>query len=174
MQHTSWCHSLPECCSPSATSAPGSPHTPTCNRRSAFCRLHLDVVVAQPKECEGLSKMTKSSVHSMWASSTQQCNVRGKGSTAHRHTGQRNRHDAALSDVVVCHLVRGYRRCFGGTYSVHLQVRNILTSWRPLLRGQFRPGAEHYSSGHSIVSQHFMEPECSIPNSQELSTCSYP
>jgi hypothetical protein len=24
------------------------------------------------------------------------------------------------------------------------------------------------------VSQHFMEPEGSIPNSQELSTCSYP
>jgi hypothetical protein len=28
--------------------------------------------------------------------------------------------------------------------------------------------------GHSIVSQHFMEPEGSIPNSQKLSTCSYP
>jgi hypothetical protein len=28
--------------------------------------------------------------------------------------------------------------------------------------------------GYSIVSQHFMEPEGSIPNSQELSTCSYP
>jgi hypothetical protein len=28
--------------------------------------------------------------------------------------------------------------------------------------------------GHSIVSQHFMEPEGSIPNSHELSTCSYP
>jgi hypothetical protein len=28
--------------------------------------------------------------------------------------------------------------------------------------------------GHSIVSQNFMEPESSIPNSQELSTCSYP
>jgi hypothetical protein len=27
--------------------------------------------------------------------------------------------------------------------------------------------------GHSIVSQHFMEPEGSIPNSQELSTSSY-
>jgi hypothetical protein len=27
---------------------------------------------------------------------------------------------------------------------------------------------------YSIVSQHFMEPEGSIPNSQELSTCSYP
>jgi hypothetical protein len=27
---------------------------------------------------------------------------------------------------------------------------------------------------HSIVSQHFMEHEGSIPNSQELSTCSYP
>jgi hypothetical protein len=26
----------------------------------------------------------------------------------------------------------------------------------------------------SIVSEHFMEPEGSIPNSQELSTCSYP
>jgi hypothetical protein len=28
--------------------------------------------------------------------------------------------------------------------------------------------------GHSIVSQYFMEPEGSIPNSQGLSTCSYP
>jgi hypothetical protein len=28
--------------------------------------------------------------------------------------------------------------------------------------------------GHSIVSQHFMEPKGSIPHSQELSTCSYP
>jgi hypothetical protein len=28
--------------------------------------------------------------------------------------------------------------------------------------------------GHSIVSQHFMEPEGSKPNSQELSTCFYP
>jgi hypothetical protein len=28
--------------------------------------------------------------------------------------------------------------------------------------------------GHSIVFQHFMEPEGSIPNSQELSTYSYP
>jgi hypothetical protein len=28
--------------------------------------------------------------------------------------------------------------------------------------------------GHWIVSQHFMKPEGSIPNSQELSTCSYP
>jgi hypothetical protein len=28
--------------------------------------------------------------------------------------------------------------------------------------------------GHEIVSQHFMEPEYSIPKSQELSTCSYP
>jgi hypothetical protein len=27
--------------------------------------------------------------------------------------------------------------------------------------------------GHSIVSQHFMEPEGSIPNSKKLSTCSY-
>jgi hypothetical protein len=39
-------------------------------------------------------------------------------------------------------------------------------------------GAKHYSRGHqllshSIVSQHFMEPEGSIPKSQELSTCSY-
>jgi hypothetical protein len=32
----------------------------------------------------------------------------------------------------------------------------------------------HYMLGHSIVSQHFMEPIGSIPNSQELSTCSYP
>jgi hypothetical protein len=28
--------------------------------------------------------------------------------------------------------------------------------------------------GHSIVSQYFMEPEGSIPNSRELSTCPYP
>jgi hypothetical protein len=40
-------------------------------------------------------------------------------------------------------------------------------------------GAEHYSRdpqlfGHSLVSQQFMVPEGSIPNSQELSTCPYP
>jgi hypothetical protein len=27
---------------------------------------------------------------------------------------------------------------------------------------------------HSVVSQHFMEPEGSLPRSQELSTCTYP
>jgi hypothetical protein len=30
------------------------------------------------------------------------------------------------------------------------------------------------TTSYSIVSQHFMKPEGSIPNSQELSTCSYP
>jgi hypothetical protein len=40
-------------------------------------------------------------------------------------------------------------------------------------------GAEHCSRGlqllgHSIVSQHCMEPEGLIPNSRELCTCSYP
>jgi hypothetical protein len=35
-------------------------------------------------------------------------------------------------------------------------------------------GAEHYSRGHSIVSQRFMEHESSLPHSQELSTCPYP
>jgi hypothetical protein len=40
-------------------------------------------------------------------------------------------------------------------------------------------GAEYRSSGrklcgHSVVSQHFMEPEGSLPSSQELSTCTYP
>jgi hypothetical protein len=40
-------------------------------------------------------------------------------------------------------------------------------------------GAGHYSRdlyrlGHSTVSQHFMEPEGPIPNSQELSTCWVP
>jgi hypothetical protein len=38
--------------------------------------------------------------------------------------------------------------------------------------------AEHHSRGPQflghLVSQHFMRPEGSIPNSQELSTCSYP
>jgi hypothetical protein len=39
--------------------------------------------------------------------------------------------------------------------------------------------AEHYSRGHQlcnhlIVSQHFMEPEGSSSNSQEVSTCLYP
>jgi hypothetical protein len=38
---------------------------------------------------------------------------------------------------------------------------------------------EHYSRDpylleHSIVSQHFIEPEGSVPNSQELSACPYP
>jgi hypothetical protein len=40
-------------------------------------------------------------------------------------------------------------------------------------------GAEHYWRGHQlcshlIVSQHYMEPEGSIPHSQEFSTCPYP
>jgi hypothetical protein len=40
-------------------------------------------------------------------------------------------------------------------------------------------GAEHHSRGHklcshSVVSQHFMEPESSLPRSQELSTSTYP
>jgi hypothetical protein len=39
---------------------------------------------------------------------------------------------------------------------------------------QHNHGAEHYLRGHTIVSQHSMEPEGSIPNSQELSTHFYP
>jgi hypothetical protein len=40
-------------------------------------------------------------------------------------------------------------------------------------------GAEYRSRGHkmckhSVVSQHFMEPEGSLPSSQELSTFTYP
>jgi hypothetical protein len=40
-------------------------------------------------------------------------------------------------------------------------------------------GTEHYSRGHQlsshlIVSQHFMEPQSSLPHSQELSICPYP
>jgi hypothetical protein len=40
-------------------------------------------------------------------------------------------------------------------------------------------GAEYYLRAHklcspSIISQHFMEPEGSLPRSQELSTCTYP
>jgi hypothetical protein len=40
-------------------------------------------------------------------------------------------------------------------------------------------GAEYHSRdhklcSHSAVSQHFMEPECSLPRSQQLSTCTYP
>jgi hypothetical protein len=40
-------------------------------------------------------------------------------------------------------------------------------------------GAEYHSRGpqlcsHSVVSQHFMEPEGALPHSQELSTCTYP
>jgi hypothetical protein len=40
-------------------------------------------------------------------------------------------------------------------------------------------GAEYHSRGHnlcshSVVSQHFMEPEGSLPSSQELSNCTYP
>jgi hypothetical protein len=47
---------------------------------------------------------------------------------------------------------------------------------RTLLNCTQHYGVEHYSRGHqlcrhSIVSQHFMEPEGSSPNSQELSTC---
>jgi hypothetical protein len=32
----------------------------------------------------------------------------------------------------------------------------------------------HKLCSHSVVSQHFMEPEVSLPLSQELSTCTYP
>jgi hypothetical protein len=32
----------------------------------------------------------------------------------------------------------------------------------------------HQLLGHLKASQHFMEPEGPIPNSQELSTCPYP
>jgi hypothetical protein len=40
-------------------------------------------------------------------------------------------------------------------------------------------GAEYHSKGHqlcshSVDSQHFMEPEGSLPRSQELSNCTYP
>jgi hypothetical protein len=39
--------------------------------------------------------------------------------------------------------------------------------------------SEHYSRdrwlcSYSITSKHFIEPECSLPHSQELSTCTYP
>jgi hypothetical protein len=55
-------------------------------------------------------------------------------------------------------------------------------NWPALTRGRHLrnpSGAEHYSRGpqffgHSTVSQDFMEPEGSVPNSQQLSTCSYP
>jgi hypothetical protein len=46
-------------------------------------------------------------------------------------------------------------------------------------RNNWLYGAEHYSIGHQlcshkIVSEHFMEPEGSLPHSQELPTCPYP
>jgi hypothetical protein len=48
-----------------------------------------------------------------------------------------------------------------------------------ILQTNWLCGAEHHSRGHklcshSVVSQHFMEPEGSLPCSQELSTCTYP
>jgi hypothetical protein len=44
----------------------------------------------------------------------------------------------------------------------------VLTLWSSVLqRG-------HKLCSHSVVSQHFMEPEGSLPHSQELSTCTYP
>jgi hypothetical protein len=48
-----------------------------------------------------------------------------------------------------------------------------------LLLAEKKKPAEHNSRDpqsltHSIVSQHFMELEGSVPNSQELSTCPYP
>jgi hypothetical protein len=48
-----------------------------------------------------------------------------------------------------------------------LPNKNKLSGAKHYLRG-------HQLLGHSIVSQHFMEPEGSIPDSQELSTYSYP
>jgi hypothetical protein len=49
-------------------------------------------------------------------------------------------------------------------YSLQILTLSLLTNY----------GAQHYSRGHSIVSHHFTEPEGPIPNSQELSSCSYP
>jgi hypothetical protein len=43
----------------------------------------------------------------------------------------------------------------------------------------FARNTDHYVRGHqlcihAVVSQHFIESKCSIPRSQELSTCPYP
>jgi hypothetical protein len=47
-----------------------------------------------------------------------------------------------------------------------LEIPHLQVSPYPFLPKLY--GAEHYSRGHWIVSQHFMEPDGSIPNSQQL------
>jgi hypothetical protein len=65
--------------------------------------------------------------------------------------------------VVVCHLIESKM----DVCSMLRYITNQLC------------GAEYHSRGYklcsySVVSQHFMEPEGSLPRSQELSTCTYP
>jgi hypothetical protein len=64
------------------------------------------------------------------------------------------------------------------TNEIHQRHQNKISNLINLLTNQLH-GAEHHSRGHQllghlILSQHFMEPEGSPPNSQNLSTCPYP
>jgi hypothetical protein len=64
--------------------------------------------------------------------------------------------------------------CLLQVYIWNTIVRNTECLCMSLLRHK----AEHYARGlqmlgHSIVSQHFVEPESTLPYSQELSTCPY-
>jgi hypothetical protein len=94
--------------------------------------------------------------------------------------------------ICTAHVFQGSFTCKGLTFFFLLSLPPLLHSvihecTRTFLETRPSPdtllyvlcSAEYYRRGHklighSIVSEHFMESEGSIPNSQELSTCSYP
>jgi hypothetical protein len=64
-----------------------------------------------------------------------------------------------------------------GQNSLHAAVSSEcedVTNFPDMWAGRSAKCSESYSRGHSIVSQHFMEPKSSLPNSQELPTYPYP
>jgi hypothetical protein len=90
----------------------------------------------------------------------------------------------ALGQLFSKYLIFSYQISFHQFVHIHyfscLQryIRPILTSSLSNKLNQLY-GSEHYSRGHqlcshSIVSQHFMEFEGSLPHLQEFSNCAYP
>jgi hypothetical protein len=63
---------------------------------------------------------------------------------------------------------------FGNKNNLHVGLVITTINNINLLYGAEQYSRGHYMLGHLIVSKHLMEPEGSIPNPQELSTCSYP
>jgi hypothetical protein len=56
-------------------------------------------------------------------------------------------------------------------YQATSRLKSLHTNY--LCGGEYRTRG-HKLCSHSVDSQHFMEPEGSLPSSQELSTCTYP